>query len=241
MGKYVAICEGDDCWTDPHKLQKQVEYMEAHPDCMFCFHNAQVVDHIERENERVVVPWLPENKCFYKGKDGMYTAGDLQLLGYIPTASFMYRKVCLDNPPDWFYDAPVADNAIKLIASSFGYAYFIDEPMSIYRYNVPNSATTRWRGESVQSRIGRTEQFIAMLDKFNEWSDYRYKEQIEYSKLTWEIQGLIIRDGRSRMDKEKVRRYIDLLSGQARLKYYLLLYFPAGYHFLRKVKRRMAR
>ncbi len=233
-GKYIAFCEGDDYWTDENKLQKQVDYMEANPECTLCFHNARVIDGTTKNQSKLLIPWDEENKGFFYSENTKYESGELQLLGFVPTASFLIPKYVLDNPPQWYFDCPVGDTPIKLIAASHGYAYYMNETMSIYRYNIPNSCTTNWRKESKDKTVKRYDQLIEMLDSFNEYSNYRYEKDIEISKLTWQVQKNIVTENYDDMKDKKFKQYADLLSGVYKIKIYLLIYFPLGFKTAKK-------
>lgn len=231
------MCEGDDYWTDEYKLQKQVDYMEENPECTFCFHNAHLIECGKGMTGKLVIPWMSENIDYYKNESKKYSSGELQLLGFVPTASYLFPKYVLDNPPDWYFKAPAGDNAIKLIASNFGYAYYMDEPMCIYRFKVPNSATTKWKEESREETISRCDQFIYMLDSFNEYSEFKYGEEIKLSKLTWEASKLSLLGDVESLRDEKFKRYLELLHGSDKLKHYIMFYNPTGYEFLKKIKK----
>ena len=120
-GEYIAICEGDDYWTDPTKLQKQVDFMDKHPDYAVCFHKVQVVYEKGGKPDQIY-PDVDDVKW--------YTHKQLFDINYIQTNSVMYRKQSYADTPvngmptDWF---------MHLYHASFGKIKLIDEVMSVYR------------------------------------------------------------------------------------------------------------
>ncbi len=79
--KYIALCEGDDYWTDPLKLQKQVDFLEGHEEYSMCFHKVKV------ESQEG-----GEESIFSDLKEGTYCAQDIYEDWIIPTCSVLYRN-----------------------------------------------------------------------------------------------------------------------------------------------------
>jgi glycosyltransferase involved in cell wall biosynthesis len=83
-GKYIAILEGDDYWTDPYKLQKQVDFMETHPEFSMCFANALEVFDFNN--------WEHESKVFSKVENREYNGSEILSEWIIATATVLYRN-----------------------------------------------------------------------------------------------------------------------------------------------------
>lgn len=120
-GEYIAYCEGDDYWTDPLKLQKQVDLMEADSDCALCFHKA-----IELKNgeEREFGPDEPRDQ---------YSIEDLFMENFLRSCTALYRNVLRGEYPEWFYDLEIGDWAFHILHARHGHVRFIDETMACYR------------------------------------------------------------------------------------------------------------
>jgi len=172
-GKYIAVCEGDDYWTDPFKLQKQVTYMENNPNCTMCFHSAEIVRANKRKTGRIMRPYNKSTVC--PTEDIIIGGGS-----FCPTQSLMYLKRLMDNPPEFLMKAPTGDYPLQMLVASSGYAYYIDEVMSSYRIGVKGSwtETTKTR----EKTLVHCEEVIAMLDDFNEYSKYKFSYAITKTK-----------------------------------------------------------
>jgi glycosyltransferase involved in cell wall biosynthesis len=131
-GKYIALCDGDDYWTNPHKLQKQVNFLEANPEYTICCHHTRVID---QDGNTLYVAPAP--------KPLIYTYFDL-IAGRqaeTKTATVVYRNLAeihqLFKKP-WYTSCHAADKFLKLFATYItgGKIYVMPEIMSCYRNHV---------------------------------------------------------------------------------------------------------
>jgi glycosyltransferase involved in cell wall biosynthesis len=130
-GKYIAICEGDDFWTDDNKLQLQVDYLEKNKDCSMCFHPVRVFFE-NKEKEDYVFPSEKDDRHFSFEK--------LLKANYIQTNSVMYRK---QNYKGLATDVTPGDWYLHLYHAHFGKIGFIDKVMAAYR---KHSSGIWWSG-----------------------------------------------------------------------------------------------
>lgn len=126
-GKYIAFCEGDDYWTDPHKLQKQVDFLEMHPDYSLCCHATK--QFIQQTGE--LCDWkLPKQ---VEGRSFSFTCRDWTNYGwFFWPLSVVFRKDALDL---YFLSAfpQFRDVHTFYTLLRHGKGYFFQEQMSVYR------------------------------------------------------------------------------------------------------------
>ena len=127
--KYATICEGDDYWTDPYKLQKQVDFLEAHPDYSICFHPVKVIWE-DKSNPDSIFP-TPKKRF---NKTTLFLS-DLLKCNFIQTNSVMYRW-CLKNKLDLIPEGILpGDWYIHLLHAREGKIGFLPDVMAVYRKN----------------------------------------------------------------------------------------------------------
>lgn len=162
-GQYVADLNDDDYWTSPEKLQKQVDFLDQHPECALCFHNAM---RIYEDGSHVSLPYN------YAGQKPISTLEDLWQSNFMATSTVMFRKSAAGALPDWYDSAFSGDWALFILCAQHGKIGYIDEFLGVYRIH----------GGGVWSKLDTVQKLearIAFYEMMNSKLDFRFTHIVE--------------------------------------------------------------
>lgn len=170
-GKYIALCEGDDFWTNPLKLQKQVFFLEQNLDYSLVFHNAEILNTRGSKTVRHLMHASLEKHIF--------NTEDILRQWFIPTASIVFRKYPDFKLPEWFYNSISGDIPLQLLLSLKGLFRYINEPMSVYRLHPSGLSLSH---DGLYKVLG----MIYIYENFNLHTSQKYKQRI-FEAILFEI------------------------------------------------------
>jgi glycosyltransferase involved in cell wall biosynthesis len=173
-GEYIALLDGDDYWIDPFKLQKQVDFLEEHPNCSVCFTAAQYLFEEEPDRVEVYRPAQPESEKVYTLSQAIRKAGE-----FMPTATVLFRAEYLNELPDWVFDSLVGDMPLSLYLGTKGNYGYVDRISSMYRIMAPGSWSARM---TYKRRKKKIEGFVKILNDFDAYTQGNYAEIVRKEK-----------------------------------------------------------
>lgn len=159
-GKYIAVCEGDDYWTDPYKLRKQVDFLESHPDFVMCSHAVKTV----------FLGGVRKNDPFVKPLE-IATFDDILENHFIPTLSLVFRNGIINKYPSWFMNVMSGDRVLELLLAHYGKNYYMNDVMGTKRKH-PGGIT-----QSVYKKISKKfklENELRMYKGLNKYFHYEH-------------------------------------------------------------------
>lgn len=172
-GDYIALLEGDDYWTSPDKLQKQVNLLDAHPECSACFHNVLTVHEGDSQKE-----YLFHKRSLAKR---FFDLKDIVSSHFIPTCSTVFRARLYDAFPPWFLDMPMGDWPLHILNAEHGSYVYIDEVLAAYRIHGGGTWSSR-------SRLAVLESTVVVCQCIDNYFAGRFSREIDKLTRILEIQ-----------------------------------------------------
>ena len=221
-GKYFAFCEGDDYWTDESKLQRQVDFLESHPDYSACVHNTTLHHCNGSRADELLIPSRGDHEVLYEN----VIRGPINAYH---TSSLLARREIIVQTPDFYRAATAhgfADYAWALLLRLKGGIWFIDRNMSVYRICSNQAA---W-SSGVDRQYGKLRGFVQgkleMLRAFLPYAPAEVQPLVEQEILEREFELMYI-EGRDREQRKgPYRQILRRQSRGYRLKNFIKSYAP---------------
>ncbi len=226
-GEYIALMDGDDFWTNPQKVQKQVDFLNANSSYAFCFHDGLILG---------VDGKIADVTCCYDLKKNTVEFDDVISDVSIPTHSIVFRRAAIGGyPPKWFETLNAPDLPLYLLLCEYGSGYFFSECWGVYRKHAGGS----WTGQHYQSRWLT---YLQIYRVMNEHFDYKYDRYFKRSesKICFALAVDLAEDKKLKRAVCYFRR--SLIAGSSKqlpdtsifIKLFNFIYFFSKYQFTNK-------
>lgn len=193
-GELIAYLDGDDYWTDPRKLERQVAYMDAHPECSMCFHDVwKVYEDSDQPAVRYFTPPPPGGEPVRVTVEQMFEAN------FVPSCAPVTRRAVLDPLPDWYFDLPWGDWPLPLLALRHGELVFLDLNMGVYRIHERGS----YNGQDALGRARDGVRFFGGLRAFTRPEEEPLRRRA-LSNYGTELAEALERDGDRRAARQAI-------------------------------------
>lgn len=188
-GKYIALMDCDDYWCNPDKLERQVRYLESHPDCSMTVHAAAVQnDRGELVNRNLMRP--------YRGDRDLSPAELVDKAGSFPFGAMLLRREVVEKLPDWYFRCPVGDRPLELLSALKGYCHYADRFDSVYRFHGSGSWTEEMKSGDFKKKQDRYARAMRELYRaFDRESGGRYhREAVSAARRVYFLTRVNLRD-----------------------------------------------
>ena len=230
--KYLALCEGDDYWTDPLKLQMQVDFLEANEHISMCCTDSSI-----RTSDG-------ESRWPHYNENRLAAVEDVILFGLdgrgvcFQTATIVYRRSLFTDKsyPKFCSNCHVGDYPLMLWAAMNGGIYYLNKTTAVYRWHSEGSWTKRQQKTPVDKKIPGWRSEIDMLKGLDVWSQGIYSASFR-ERISSYLFGII----RGNIDEaepimSEFHDELNLLNRRQRLFVFVLKHFPRTLFFVKKVR-----
>ena len=209
-GKYVAMCEGDDYWCNPNKLQRQVDIMEENADITICGHQVRCISEDGKQLKRLCTEEI-KTTCALSSREAMRQLVHMYDGPFFQTSSFLMRDTLINeinnNMPSFMKNCKVGDYPMLLLGIAHGNIYYLDEEMSCYRLDSVESFTKKMN-KNIEIRYDVIKKNIETYQLYNEYTKLQFADLINERICKYELHLYQGQRNYKQLSKKKFSKYL---------------------------------